>query len=125
MHSKIRPPGGMEMPMMMDPAAAGGAMLVPAGMGPMGPIFIPAGPMAPMMPQLAPMDIDMSGMMAGGMLPMMGGGRGGRGGRRPMGRGGRGMMAAPGAKLDSGGVREYYDLDAPRNNRAVLDYGDI
>ena len=32
----------------------------------------------------------------------------------------------PGAKLDpAGGVREYFDLDAPQNNRAVLDYGDL
>jgi hypothetical protein len=32
----------------------------------------------------------------------------------------------PGAKLDgAGNVREYFDLDAPQNNRAVLDYGDL
>ncbi len=45
------------------------------------------------------------------------GGRGGRGGPAPI---------LPGAKLEpSGAVREYYDLDAPANNRAVLDYGDL
>ena len=36
-----------------------------------------------------------------------------------------GMMMAPGTKLDPQGYREYYDLDAPQNNRAVLDYGDL
>jgi len=24
-----------------------------------------------------------------------------------------------------GGAREYYDLDAPENQRSVLDYGDL
>lgn len=33
--------------------------------------------------------------------------------------------AMPGAKPDPRGVREYYDLDNPSNNRAVLDYGDL
>jgi hypothetical protein len=38
-----------------------------------------------------------------------------------------GMAGALGAKLDGGGggLREYFDLDAPQNNRAVLDYGDL
>lgn len=61
-----------------------------------------------------------------GPFPMRGGrmgGRGLRGGGR-MG-GGRGMGAPPGTKLDPHGLREYYDLDNPANNRAVLDYGDL
>lgn len=49
----------------------------------------------------------------------MRGGMGGRGGRG-------GGPVLPGAKLEAGGgLREYYDLDAPANNRAVLDYGDL
>lgn len=33
---------------------------------------------------------------------------------------------APSATRFAGGtVREYFDLDAPQNNRAVLDYGDL
>ena len=117
---------------MVDPTT--GTMLMPAGMGPMGPIFIPVGAnhMGPMMaaPQamgLAPMEMDMSGMVQ--MMPMGAMGRGGRGGRPMRGRGGGGrfggMAAPPGTKLDPNGLREYYDLDNPRNNRAVLDYGDI
>jgi hypothetical protein len=47
--------------------------------------------------------------------------RGGRG----IGRGGGRGPGLPGAKLDGGGLREYFDLDAPQNNRAVLDYGDL
>ncbi len=29
------------------------------------------------------------------------------------------------SQLAGGTVREYFDLDAPQNNRAVLDYGDL
>jgi hypothetical protein len=77
-----------------------------------GPVFMPAGgPMGGMAPVImAP--------MAPMMMPM--GGRGGRGGRISGGRGGFGgpMMMAP-----AGG--QYLDLDNPKNNRAVLDYGDL
>lgn len=46
----------------------------------------------------------------------------------PMTGGGRGMMT--GGRFGAGRgwneqQREYYDLDAPQNNRAVLDYGDL
>ena len=34
-----------------------------------------------------------------------------------------GFMGPP--KMDPRGMREYYDLDKPTNNRAVLDYGDL
>jgi hypothetical protein len=34
--------------------------------------------------------------------------------------GGRG-----GGRGRGGGVREYFDLDNPSNNRAILDYGDL
>ncbi|KAL4447939.1 hypothetical protein ABPG75_005158 [Micractinium tetrahymenae] len=110
--------GGRGM-LPMEPAA----MPINPGMV-MAPIIMPAaGGMAPI---IMPMEMVMG--MAGGM-----GGRGGRGGpgmRGGMGgRGGRGGGPGPilpGAKLDAGGaVREYYDLDAPANNRAVLDYGDL
>eukprot|EP00877_Chromochloris_zofingiensis_P008676 jgi/Chrzof1/4061/Cz13g18260.t1 len=142
--------GGARRPPMMDP----GAMVDPAmmlgamgGMGaPMGPIFIPiagAGPMGhPILgaPQAfnaamlgpGPMDMEMAPMMAPFGGPPAGGfrGMGGRGGGRGMMRGRGGgfggqMMAPPGTKLDPAGYREYYDLDNPRNNRAVLDYGDL
>eukprot|EP01026_Neomeris_dumetosa_P054338 TRINITY_DN4887_c0_g1_i9.p2 TRINITY_DN4887_c0_g1~~TRINITY_DN4887_c0_g1_i9.p2 ORF type:complete len:357 (+),score=53.86 TRINITY_DN4887_c0_g1_i9:1944-3014(+) len=52
--------------------------------------------------------------------------RGGRGGRPRMRPHMPFVMAAPpGTKLDSRGYRDYFDLDAPQNNRAVLDYGDL
>lgn len=48
-------------------------------------------------------------------------GRGGRGG----GRGGPPMMMAGPPIGTAMGGGNYYDLDAPKNNRAVLDYGDL
>mmetsp|Transcript_25907 Transcript_25907/g.65940 ORF Transcript_25907/g.65940 Transcript_25907/m.65940 type:complete len:105 (-) Transcript_25907:409-723(-) len=98
-------------------------MGMPMPMGPMGPMVIPPGAAFPMpMPMMPGMPMPfMPGMMLGGPG---GRGRGGRGMRG--GRGGRfGMVGGPGAKLDAGGMREYYDLDNPQNNRAVLDYGDL
>ncbi len=83
-------------------------------MGPFMPIPMP-GPL-PMMP---PGAMAMRGRGPRGVPPGMAM-RGGRGG--PLG-GGRGM--APGTKLDGRGFREYFDLDNPANNRAVLDYGDL
>jgi hypothetical protein len=67
------------------------------------------------------------------MAPMemvMGGGGGGRGGRgRGGGRGGRGGGRGGGfggpVVMGPGGGPNYFDLDAPKNNRAVLDYGDL
>lgn len=67
-------------------------------------------------------------MMAAPMFaPMSGRGGGGRGGG---GRGGHPppmMMAGPpiGTAATAMGGGNYYDLDAPKNNRAVLDYGDL
>ena len=83
------------------------ACFVYSGAGPFGPfIQVPigggAGPMGP-------------GMMG----PMMGGGRGGRGRGR-----GRGGFGGPGP-MDMRGGGGYYDLDAPENQRSVLDYGDL
>lgn len=112
-----------------------------------GPIILPGPGMMPgmsgAMPLGAPMIIDPS-MMAGDMggMPMFIPSQGGRGlgmargagmtGRsRGGGRGGRGgfgggMAAPPGTKLEAPGyLKHYYDLDAPANNRAVLDYGDL
>lgn len=111
-----------------------------------GPIILPGPGIMPglsgAMPMGAPMIIDPS-MMAGDMggMPMffpaqgrgLAGARGvGMGARgRGTGRGGRGlysgvMAAPPGTKLDGPGyLKHYYDLDAPANNRAVLDYGDL
>jgi len=84
--------------MMMDPSMMMGA-----------PIIVPtAGGMI-----MAPME-----MMMGGT-----GGRGGGGGRGRSGRGGRGGRGFnPGPAV---GGPNYFDLDAPKNNRAVLDYGDL
>lgn len=112
-----------------------------------GPIILPGPGMMPglpgAMPLGAPMIIDPS-MMAGdmggmpvfipahggrGMTGMRGGAAAGRG--RGAGRGGGrgaygGMAAPPGTKLEGPGyLKHYYDLDAPANNRAVLDYGDL
>ncbi|PSC73712.1 Serrate RNA effector molecule [Micractinium conductrix] len=102
-------------------------MPLQAGM-PIMPIIMPAaggmGGMGGMGPVILPMEMVMG--MAGGMG---GGGRGGGRGNGPGmrsaaggrgGRGGRGMQQGP--KKEGGG---YFDLDAPQNNRAVLDYGDL
>ena len=35
------------------------------------------------------------------------------------------LMLHPPTLFAGGTVREYFDLDAPQNNRAVLDYGDL
>ena len=79
--------------------AMGPVMMMDPSMMMGAPILVPAGP--------------------GGMAPMImapiGGGRGGRGG------GGRGKMSPAGG----GGGPSYFDLDNPKNNRAVLDYGDL
>lgn len=94
--------GGFAQPMM------GGMMDASVMMA--GPIIVPgAGAMGPVM--MAPMDM---------VMPMGMRGRGGRGGR---GRGGRGGFAGP-VVMPTGGP-QYFDLDAPKNNRAVLDYGDL
>ncbi|KAK9816062.1 hypothetical protein WJX74_001598 [Apatococcus lobatus] len=96
---------GMMMGGMMMGGPMPGQMLVPApGAGPFGPfIQVPIGGGA--------------GHMGGGpdmMHPMMGGGRG-----RGRGRG-RGGFGGP-----MRGAGAYYDLDAPENQRSVLDYGDL
>ncbi|KAL6765183.1 hypothetical protein V8C86DRAFT_3128329 [Haematococcus lacustris] len=120
-------PGG---PMPMMPGLAG--MMMPGmdpmafmnQMGPMGmaPLILPPAmnPFMglPFMSMMNPAMMNPAMMMAAagrgarggrGMGPMTGTGRGG-------GRAGRGM---------GGDRREYYDLDNPSNNRAVLDYGDL
>jgi hypothetical protein len=70
------------------------------------------------------------GMIMAPMEMVMGGGGGGRGGRgRGGGRGGRGGGRGGGfggpVVMGPGGGPNYFDLDAPKNNRAVLDYGDL
>ena len=96
--------GGGEM--VFDPASMMGPVMLP----PQGAGAPPAGMMPPVI--MAPMDL------------VMGGGRGG--GR---GRGGRdGFVPAQGPIFLAPGKprgQEYFDLDAPQNNRAVLDYGDL
>ena len=58
--------------------------------------------------------------MGGDMMrPMMGGGRG-----RGRGRG-RGGFGGGGHMMGMQGSGAYYDLDAPENQRSVLDYGDL
>ncbi|KAK9804338.1 hypothetical protein WJX72_008084 [[Myrmecia] bisecta] len=107
-------------PMMPGPLP--GQMLVLApGAGPFGPfvaVDVPPGDMGgpPMPPMVPPRGRGGRGPPQG---PVRGGGRGGRGFGGPM------FMGPPGAKLDRNGVREYYDLDAPENQRSVLDYGDL
>ena len=59
--------------------------------------------------------------------PMMGRGVPGRG-RGMMGRGpprGRGFGGPGGFGGPPKGLKSYYDLDAPENQRSVLDYGDL
>ncbi|KAG2500685.1 hypothetical protein HYH03_001451 [Edaphochlamys debaryana] len=82
---------------------------------PMAPMFMPPGPMGPFMP-IIPGPVP---MLPPGPMPIRG-----RGPRPMRGRGmpGRGMGPP---KIDPRGMREYYDLDHPANNRAVLDYGDL
>ena len=59
--------------------------------------------------------------------PMMGRGKPGRG-RGMMGRGpprGRGFGGPGGFGGPPKSFKSYYDLDAPENQRSVLDYGDL
>jgi len=101
----------------------GGMVGGPPGMMVMGPpILVPGGGMHPgggFQPPMimAPMDVMMPmGMRAGG---------GGRGGGRGM-RGGGGRGGFPGAPVMMGSQGgSYFDLDDPKNNRVVLDYGDL
>lgn len=58
------------------------------------------------------------GMMGGRGGGMMGGGRG-------LGAGRRGQGIQIGMPMARMGGREYTDLDAPENQRSVLDYGDL
>lgn len=64
--------------------------------------------------QMMYIDFGGRGQMTPVMVMPVGGNRGGRGGFRG-GRGGRGRFGGQG----------YYDLDAPQNNRSMLDYGDL
>ena len=66
--------------------------------------------------QMMYIDFGGRGQMTPVMVMPVQGARGGRGGFRG-GRGGRGRGAF--------GGQGYYDLDAPQNNRAMLDYGDL
>ncbi|GIL75427.1 hypothetical protein Vretimale_8062 [Volvox reticuliferus] len=89
-----------------------GPMMMPM---PMAPMFMPPGPMGPFMP-IIPGPVP---LLPPGPIPIRG-----RGPRPLRGRGvpGRGMGPP---KIDPRGMREYFDLDHPANNRAVLDYGDL
>lgn len=64
--------------------------------------------------QMMYIDFGGRGQMTPVVVMPVGGSRGGRGGFRG-GRGGRGRFGGQG----------YYDLDAPQNNRSMLDYGDL
>lgn len=110
-------PGMMGAPMV--PAPMMGApmrqVLMPApGAGPLGPFVLQSVPAAGGMP---PMD----------MGPMSGASRGfdSAPGRPPMSMSGTGEGSGGGTRPQWDGQKEYYDLDAPQNNRAVLDYGDL
>ncbi|GMH32287.1 hypothetical protein BSKO_00121 [Bryopsis sp. KO-2023] len=104
---------GMMGPMVPSPMMGGpmGQVLLPApGAGPLGPFIlqpVPSGTMSPM--EMGQMGMEGPRAVGGGMI--------GRGGAIA----GRGRPWAGGG----GGYRDYYDLDAPQNNRAVLDYGDL
>ena len=74
-----------------------------------------AGPMGPFLPIAnAPMDM---GVQMAGHRGQRGPGRGARQGRGGYG----GQMVGRGGY----GGRGYFDLDAPENQRSVLDYGDL
>eukprot|EP00887_Chlorella_sp_A99_P001351 scaffold14.g1351.t1 len=106
------------------PMLEGGMLLADPAMVMGAPVFVPgaAAPIIMPMDMVMPLGVPSAGMGGGPGRGMLLGGRGGRGGRG----GGRGMVGGPGAKLDAGGgVRQYYDLDAPANNRGVLDYSDL
>lgn len=89
--------------------------------------MIGAGPLGP----FVQVPIPAGGPEQMGMGPQMGGGlqRGGSRGpaRAPRGSGGRGGYG--GGPMPMGGRgypgRGYFDLDAPENQRSVLDYGDL
>ncbi|DBB12129.1 TPA: hypothetical protein ACH3X3_006240 [Trebouxia sp. C0006] len=109
--------GGPMGPMMGGMQAMPGQMFVLApGAGPLGPFVqvpIPGGGPAPL-----------------DMAPQMGGGphRGANRGRAPrVQRGGYGGPMPPGGMGGGRGYtgRGYFDLDAPENQRSVLDYGDL
>ncbi|KAF8055817.1 hypothetical protein HT031_006592 [Scenedesmus sp. PABB004] len=94
--------GGLPGPIIMPGPGMPLPMMGPGGLP--GPIVL--GP-----------DMMLPGDMGGMPLFIPGPGRGLRGGLRGGPRG-RGRGGPPGG-------RGYYDLDAPANNRAVLDYGDL
>lgn len=106
--------------MMVDPSAA--LLMADPSMMMGAPILMPtaAGGMAPVI--MAPLEM-MVPMAALGGAPAGRGGRGGRGrgGGRGGGHGGFGFGVAGGGAP----AGPYFDLDAPQNNRAVLDYGDL
>ncbi|MEW5313813.1 MAG: hypothetical protein WDW38_005350 [Sanguina aurantia] len=114
----------------------------PAGAGPMGPMMMPPGMMMPgmmapgmMAPGMMAPGMMMPGMMMPGgvypgampmVMPGMMRGMGGRGNPGFLGGGGRGGRGrGPPRNPQGAAAREYYDLDNPANNRAVLDYGDL
>ncbi|KAI8470777.1 MAG: hypothetical protein J3K34DRAFT_508811 [Monoraphidium minutum] len=96
------------------------------GMGGMGaPVIIPIGGMPPMVGGVPPILPLGGSMLPGGIIPLAGlGGGGDLGGRGGGGRGGRGRGGGRGG---GGGAPRgaYFDLDAPSNNRDVLDYSDL
>jgi hypothetical protein len=111
------PPRGMEA-MAMPPVGPMGPM---PGMGPMMPPIM----MNPVMMQMMQMGMMMPGMMMGpgrgvgvlgSMMPPFAnrGGGGHNGGPNP---------GPPGRRGRTG--REYFDFDAPANQREQLNYGDI
>ncbi|KAL6768849.1 CGL117 [Auxenochlorella protothecoides x Auxenochlorella symbiontica] len=114
----------------------GGHMIFDQGMvmGPGGPGMLVPGLMMPgaggAMPPviMAPMNMVLGHMGAGGRGGGRGGNRGGKGGGGRGGFNGGPIFMAPGSGGKPGGPapnQEYFDLDAPKNNRAVLDYGDL
>ncbi|RMZ54433.1 hypothetical protein APUTEX25_002009 [Auxenochlorella protothecoides] len=116
------PEGGhmvFDQGMVMGPGGPG--MLVPRLMMPGA-----GGAMPPVI--MAPMNMVLGHMGAGGRGGGRGGNRGGRGGGGRGGFNGGPIFMAPGSGGKPGGPapnQEYFDLDAPKNNRAVLDYGDL
>ena len=92
-----------------------------------------AGPLGPFITVPIPEGGGSVAMGGPSMGPPSGGGRGpGRGGRGPPRGGpmmrGRGYGGGPpgyGGPIGGPPQRGYYDLDAPENQRSVLDYGDL
>jgi len=112
-------PLGPFIPVPIDEAPAGAAMMGVGGRGGRG-MGMPMGPMGGR-GRMGPMGAPLA--MAARGPPRMGGPGMGSAGSGGFGGGGSGMLGGMGLVAPS--RREYVDLDDPSNNRKVLDYSDL